>query len=74
MKSLCSLELTLRPPVRPLSWEFDDAKYASVDQQFLLGDSILVTPCLKRGGKQVTGYFPAAGGPWRDWWTHEVSS
>lgn len=65
--------LTNSPPVRTLAWEFDEPKYAPVHDQFLVGSAILVTPVLKRGGKQVTGYLPKAGGPWRDWWTYKVS-
>lgn len=61
------------PPVRPLGWEFDEEKYAPLHEQFLLGHAILVTPVLKRGGVQVTGYLPKTNGPWRDWWTYEVS-
>jgi hypothetical protein len=62
-----------RPPVRPLFFEFDDAKYFAVEEQFMVGPSLLITPVLHEGKAAVTGYFPSSGQTtWRDWTTGEV--
>jgi alpha-glucosidase (family GH31 glycosyl hydrolase) len=64
-----------RPPVRPLFFEFDDAKYLAVEEQFMVGPSLLITPVLHEGKAAVTGYFPSTGQTtWRDWTTGEVSN
>lgn len=54
-------------------FEFEKPEYASVEEQFLVGGDILITPMLKKGETKVKGYFPEAGGEWRDWYTHKVS-
>lgn len=64
--------LTISPPVRPLFFEFDKPEYAGVEEQFLVGGDLLITPVLHKGKKEVKGYFPEAGGVWRDWYTHKV--
>ena len=64
----------VRPPVRPLFFEFDDPEYFAVEEQFMVGSSLLITPVLHEGKATVTGYFPSSGGTtWRDWTTGEVS-
>ncbi|KAF8318461.1 glycoside hydrolase family 31 protein [Clavulina sp. PMI_390] len=60
------------PTIRPLWHEFPGQGYESADRQFLVGTSLLVTPVLMPNVSSVSGVFPAAGGPWRDFWTHEV--
>jgi len=46
---------------RHMMFEFpQDVKTLTLDQQFLLGDAILVTPALNEGQTQVTAYFPDA--------------
>jgi alpha-glucosidase len=62
-----------RPPVRPLVFEFPEPQYAGVEEQFLVGPNLYITPVLKEGGKSVKGIFPKDGGAWRDWFTHKVS-
>lgn len=44
-----------------------------VEEQFLVGSDLLITPVMREGETKVTGYFPEAGGVWRDWYTHKVS-
>jgi alpha-glucosidase len=44
---------------RPLFFEFPrDAKTLGVDQQFMVGSGLLVTPVLQEGATNVQGYFP----------------
>jgi alpha-glucosidase len=59
------------PIMRPLFWEFpDDANGYIVDDQFLLGPSLLVAPVAKPGARQRAVYLPA-GGEWYDYWTKQ---
>ncbi|CAK1357391.1 Alpha-glucosidase [Cercospora beticola] len=61
--------------MRALSWEFpNDPSLAAVDNQFLLGPALLVTPVLGQGMKEVQGVFPgvAQGEIWYDWYTQEA--
>ncbi|XP_072882266.1 lysosomal alpha-glucosidase-like [Hemitrygon akajei] len=45
--------------VRPLSFEFpQDPNTLSIDQQFMWGDALLITPVLKPMTFEVSGYFP----------------
>ncbi|KAF2770213.1 putative alpha-glucosidase [Teratosphaeria nubilosa] len=63
--------------MRALAWEFpNDPTLAAVDNQFLLGSSILVTPALGQGMTEVQGVFPgvAQGEVWYDWYTQEAVS
>ncbi|KAI0778948.1 glycosyl hydrolases family 31-domain-containing protein [Trametes elegans] len=62
------------PPVRALFFEFpDEAELFGVDQQFLIGRDILVTPVLNPNATTVDGIFPGRGAvTWRDWYTHEA--
>lgn len=60
--------------MRALAWEFpNDPSLAGVDNQFLLGPSILVTPVLQPQVDTVMGVFPGIedGECWYDWYTHE---
>lgn len=45
--------------MRALAWNFpNDPSLASADQQFFLGDAILITPVLEQGASSVNGVFP----------------
>ncbi|KAF7976546.1 hypothetical protein HWV62_6195 [Athelia sp. TMB] len=60
------------PPVRALFYEFPTlpALFGD-DAQWLIGDSVLVTPVMTVNTSSVTGYFPGNDG-WRSWFTHEL--
>ena len=60
------------PPImRTLFWEFpDDPHGYAIDDQFLLGPSLLIAPVLQRGKRQRAVYLPA-GADWYDYWTKE---
>ncbi|KAL4993786.1 glycosyl hydrolases family 31-domain-containing protein [Aspergillus recurvatus] len=58
--------------LRALAWEFpDDPSLAAIDNQFLVGPSILVTPVLEPQVSTVKGVFPGVGQGevWYDWYT-----
>lgn len=58
--------------LRALQWEFpNDAQLAGIDNQFMLGPSILITPVLQPLVDYVQGIFPgvADGTIWYDWYT-----
>jgi len=51
------------PVVRPMSFGFPgDARFAGVDDQFLVGDALLVAPVLERGATSRRVLLPE--GPW----------
>ncbi|KAK9768971.1 putative alpha-glucosidase [Seiridium cardinale] len=59
--------------MRALQWEFpDDESLKGVDNQFMLGPSILVTPVLEPLATAVKGVFPgiAQGTRWYDWYNY----
>lgn len=59
-------EETGAPIWRPLCWEFsEDASAAAVDDQLLLGPSLLVAPVLERGARERSVYLPP--GSWTCW-------
>ncbi|KAI0318301.1 glycosyl hydrolases family 31-domain-containing protein [Amylostereum chailletii] len=62
------------PPVRALFWEFpDEPELYGIDEQFMVGGGILVTPVLTPNVSTVRGIFPGRGSvTWRDWYTHET--
>ena len=63
--------------MRALAWEFTtDPTLAAVDNQFLLGPSLMVVPALGQGMTKVKGVFPgvAQGEVWYDWYTQEAMS
>jgi len=60
------------PVIRTLWQEFPGRGYEMADRQFLVGESLLVTPVLLPNVTTVDGVFPSAGGHWRDFWSHEV--
>lgn len=54
---------------RPLFFEFPrDRQALGVTEQFLWGESVLVTPVLRPGATTVNGYFPPAA-LWWDWYS-----
>jgi alpha-glucosidase len=58
--------------MRALAWEFpSEPQLAGVDNQFMLGPSILVTPVLEPQVDSVNGVFPGIvdGEVWYDWYT-----
>ncbi|KAJ9620482.1 hypothetical protein H2203_007688 [Taxawa tesnikishii (nom. ined.)] len=58
--------------MRALSWEFpNDATLKGVDNQFMLGPSLLITPVLQPNVNYTQGVFPgiAEGELWYDWYT-----
>ncbi len=60
------------PPMRPLFFDFpDDGQAAGIDDQFLFGPDLLVTPVLHAGERQRAVYLPN-GTPWTDAWTGQT--
>lgn len=62
------------PAVRPLWYDFPStfADTGATDSQVLFGPSLLVTPVLEPNVTSVKGYFPSAGGKWRNVFTYEA--
>jgi alpha-glucosidase len=62
------------PPMRALFFEFpEEQEIFGIDQQFLVGRDIMVTPVLTPGATTVDAFFPGRGQiTWRDWFTHEA--
>jgi alpha-glucosidase len=61
--------------MRALPWEFpNDPTLAAVDTQFMLGDSLLITPVLAQGATSVNGVFPGveSGEVWYDWYNQSA--
>ncbi|KAK9824327.1 hypothetical protein WJX72_009486 [[Myrmecia] bisecta] len=57
------------PVARPLFFGYPaDLQTHSIDEQFLLGDSVLISPALHQGTTAVDAYFPA--GTWYSMWDH----
>lgn len=57
--------------MRAVQWEFpDDESLKAVDNQFMLGPSILITPVLVPLATTVQGVFPGTE-PWYDWYTYK---
>ncbi|KAH6643027.1 glycosyl hydrolases family 31-domain-containing protein [Boeremia exigua] len=60
--------------MRALAWEFpNEPQLAAVDNQFLLGPALLVTPVLEPQVSTVRAVFPGLvdGTVWYDWYTGE---
>lgn len=53
------------PLIRPLAMHFgyDDASW-NITNEYLMGQDILVAPCVDEGAKEVSVYFPMGSGPW----------
>lgn len=63
--------------MRALAWEFpNDPMLAATDNQFMFGDSLLITPVLAQGATSVNGIFPgvASGEVWYDWYNQTAIS
>ncbi|KAI0830858.1 glycosyl hydrolases family 31-domain-containing protein [Trametes gibbosa] len=62
------------PTVNALFFQFpDEPELFGIDQQYLIGRDILVTPVLTPNVSTVDAFFPGRGRvTWRDWYTHEV--
>lgn len=63
--------------MRALAWDFPDEPWlADADRQFLLGNAIMVTPCLEQGATTVGGVFPGSGDGtvWYDWYNKTAIS
>jgi alpha-glucosidase len=61
------------PILRPLLFEhFDDPVTYTADDEFMLGDALLVAPITRPGVEHRHVYLPA--GAWVQWWTGEVVS
>jgi alpha-glucosidase len=59
------------PIVRPLFLNYpDEAETYSLEDQYLLGEDLLVAPVLEPGQRERSVYLPA--GRWRYYWTGEV--
>jgi alpha-D-xyloside xylohydrolase len=57
------------PPMRPLFLNFPaDPESWTVEDQFLLGDDVLVAPVTEEGARRREVYLPA-GAAWQDAWT-----
>lgn len=49
------------PPMRPLWWEFpEDKRVDAMDDQWMVGSSLLVAPVVKEGATERTVYLPGA--------------
>jgi len=56
---------------RPLFFEFpSDTNTYSIDQQFLIGSSLMISPVLTQGANSVTAYFPNA--KWYSFWDYTL--
>jgi alpha-glucosidase len=59
------------PILRPLLFSYpDDAATYTADDQFMVGDALLVAPITRPGIEHRHVYLPA--GSWAQWWTGEV--
>ncbi len=59
------------PMMRPLALAFPgDLRTYNLDDQFLLGDSLLVAPVTRPARRSRRVYLP--GGPWYDFWTDKL--
>jgi alpha-glucosidase len=61
------------PMVRPLSYVYpEDTSTYSMDDQFMVGDALLVAPVMDQGAVRRDVYLPP--GDWLDFWTEEAQS
>ncbi|RCK64212.1 Glucoamylase 1 [Candida viswanathii] len=60
------------PIMRALSWQFPyDRNLSGVDNQFFVGDALVVTPVLEPGVNFTKGVFPGDDSVYYDFYTHE---
>jgi len=58
------------PVIRPLAYEFqDDENCYQINDEYMLGPSLLVAPILEKGAQKREVYLPR--GTWLDWWTED---
>jgi len=64
------------PPIKALFYEFPgEPELFAVDEQFMIGNALLVTPVMYPNVTTVEGNFPGTGSVvWRDFLTHELLS
>ncbi len=70
----CAREAAVQglPMLRPLLLEFpDDPGVVTIDDQYLLGSSLLVAPVFSDSEQPVTRSLYLPSGGWYDWWTGE---
>ena len=61
------------PFLRPLLHDFPcDAEAAVIEDQFLVGPSLLVANVFEAGQHLRRVYLPQCARGWRDWWTGEI--
>jgi len=53
------------PIIRPLFWHYDDPTSANCENEFLVGENLLVAPVLQSGVSEQQVYLPA--GEWCHW-------
>ena len=57
------------PIIRPLLYNYqNDKKTYEINDEFLFGDNILVSPVVEQGARQKLVYLPE-GDSWIDYWT-----
>ncbi|KAF0304232.1 Neutral alpha-glucosidase AB [Amphibalanus amphitrite] len=60
-------ELTGMPPMRPLFFSFPgDTSVYGTDDEYLIGEALLVHPQTEQDGRSVSVYFPGADTVWYD--------
>ncbi len=63
-------EKTGVPPMRPVFYEFpEDEEACGLDNQYMLGDALLVHPIVKPGVNSEAVYFPGSNQVWYDIFT-----
>lgn len=69
---LCTLAEQMGwPLIRPLYLEFPEDKTSwRLDQEFMVGDGLVVAPVLTSSSSSHPIYLPS--GKWRSWWTNKV--
>ncbi len=61
--------------MQPLVMDFqNDPKVLDIGDQYLFGPAIMVTPVTTAGATMQPVYLPAAGAPWYNFWTGEISA
>lgn len=67
---------TGKPVMRPLFMEFpEDENSYEIQDEFMLGGSLLVSPVLEKGKEKKHVYLPYKGEKalkWKDWWSGEI--
>lgn len=60
------------PPMRPLFYDFPEDKICwDIDDQYMFGDSLLISPVLELGSKAREVYLPE-GTQWKNFWTDQI--